>query len=116
MLSRLRKGVVNFAHSLELIDRVMEKAAAGTRRGHLIERRRTSMASDARPRRGRRESITPAASATVDKKEAADEVSFFWARNGKQICRKSRVCLINFIQTAAGRIVMLPPSNCEVAK
>jgi hypothetical protein len=47
MLSRLRKGVVNFAHSLELIHRVMEKAAAGASRGHLIERRRTGMASDA---------------------------------------------------------------------
>jgi hypothetical protein len=52
MLSRLRKGVVNFAHSLELIDRVMEKAAAGARRGDLIERRRTDMASDAATKAG----------------------------------------------------------------
>jgi hypothetical protein len=47
---------------------------------------------------------------------AIDQYAEAATGNGKQICRKSQVCLVNFIQTAAGRIVMLPPSNCEVAK
>jgi hypothetical protein len=43
--------------------------------------------SGRRSRRRWREAITPAPSATVDKKEAADEASFFCARDGKQIYR-----------------------------